>query len=446
MPTTNTTNQPPELTDDASSYKDAARLAAQKANDSIITDSVGLEEALTVTRSRLKDPRDRAFHRILVMTVLRHYGEINAVLDHFLERRPRGKAARVVTILQLGIAQVLYLDVPDYAAATTTVDLVRESGHSGHDKLANAIMRRVVEQGRNLLKNMDKAKLNTPWWLWDTWEASYGSETCRAIAKANMQEPKLDITAKGAAEEWAEKLQGELLPTDTIRLDSGGMIENLAGFEEGAWWIQDAAAALPVRLLGDISGKHIADLCAAPGGKTMQLIAGGATVTAVDRSKKRLKILHRNLYRTHMKAKVITADADQWRPDELLDGVLLDAPCSATGTLRRHPDIAFHKTAEDITSLTTLQDTLLDAAVEMVKPGGLIVYCTCSLQREEGEDRIAAALTRGLPLEIVPVTKAELPGLEDAITLEGSIRTMPWHWEDKGGMDGFYAIRLRRKS
>lgn len=330
MSTNDATNQPDLQANDQSdsldsTSKDAARLAALKAVSIIVHDNVGLDEALTITRSRLKNARDRAFQHHLVMTVLRHFGEINAVLDNFLERRPKGKAAKVVTVFQLGIAQVLYLDVPSYAAASTTVDLVRLSGHSGHAKLVNAIMRRVVDHGPKLLKTLDAPRLNTPWWLWDSWEASYGKETARAIAIANAREPMLDISVKSDPEQWAETLGGELLPSGSIRLPVGGMIDALPGFEDGGWWVQDAAAALPVRLFGDVNGKTIADLCAAPGGKTMQLLAAGATVTAVDRSKRRLKVLHRNLYRTHMKAKVITEEASNWSPDELLDGVLLDS-------------------------------------------------------------------------------------------------------------------------
>ncbi|MBT4889649.1 MAG: MFS transporter [Rhodospirillales bacterium] len=433
-------NTPPE----SPSSKDAPRLAALKAVQSVIQSGANLQDALNETRSRLKDPRDRAFHHQLVMTVIRHFGEIDTLLDVFLERRPHGQAAKIIHILYLGIAQVLYLDVPVYAAASTTVDLVRQSGLAGHAKLANAIMRRIADQGPGRIAEMDVEQVNTPPWLWQSWCATYGEDITRTIAAANTQEPRLDLSVKSDPDGWAEKLEGELLPTGSIRLPIGGRIDAMPGFEDGEWWVQDAAAALPVKLLGDVEGKSIVDLCAAPGGKTMQLIAAGAHVTAIDRSKKRLKTLHRNLYRTHQKANVITAKAEIWKPVELVDGILLDAPCSATGTLRRNPDIMFQKGPEDITSLTSLQDTLIDAAVDMVKPGGVIIYCTCSLQDEEGPARIAAALSRNLPIEIVPIEKGELPGLSHAITPEGALRTLPGYWAEHGGMDGFYAARLRK--
>ncbi len=426
--------------------KDPPRMAALAALRAIRHDATALQDALGATRSRLKETRDRAFHHQLVMTTIRHGGEIEAVLKVFLQRKPKGRAEIIIDILHLGIAQVLYLDVPVYAATSTTVDLVRHSGLAGHVKLVNAIMRRVVEKGSGVLEKLDAPRLNTPDWLWHNWSAAYGMETCRAIAQANACEPDLDLSLKeiNQGPDWAEKLAGNVLPNGSVRLNSGGQIEALDGYKEGLWWVQDAAATLPVTLLGDVSGLSVVDLCAAPGGKTMQLASAGAIVSALDRSKKRLKVLHRNLYRTHLKARVIHADALTWNPDELFDGVLLDAPCSATGTLRRHPDIALHKSQQDIISLTALQDDLIDAACKMVKPGGLLIYCTCSLQPEEGPERISAALERGLPLEIIPPTPNEFPGLSHAITPEGALRTLPSHWPEYGGLDGFYAVRLKK--
>jgi 16S rRNA (cytosine967-C5)-methyltransferase len=225
---------------------------------------------------------------------------------------------------------------------------------------------------------------------------------------------------------------------------AGGAVHELDGFEDGAWWVQDAAAALPVRLLGDVAGKRVLDLCAAPGGKTVQLAAAGAEVTAIDRSARRLRRVRENLNRLGLEATIQDADAIEWRPEELADAVLLDAPCSATGTIRRHPDVARLKRAQDVTDLAETQAALLRASAEMVKPGGLVVYCTCSLQAAEGEDQIAAALAAGLPFERVPVTAEEVGGLSEAITAKGELRTLPCHWSDRGGLDGFFAARLRR--
>jgi 16S rRNA (cytosine967-C5)-methyltransferase len=242
---------------------------------------------------------------------------------------------------------------------------------------------------------------------------------------------------------WAERLEAEILPTGSLRREAGGDVAALPGFAEGEWWVQDAAAALPVRMLGDVSGLRVADLCAAPGGKTAQLIVAGARVTAVDISGKRLERLAQNLARLGLVAETIVADAVKWRPETPLDAVLLDAPCTATGTLRRHPDIAWNKQPADLARLASLQDRLLAAALAMVKPGGLVVYATCSLQPEECEQRIAGLLESAANVERVAIAADEVPGLEDTVTAPGDLRTLPCHWAERGGLDGFFAARLR---
>ncbi|MDH3793045.1 MAG: RsmB/NOP family class I SAM-dependent RNA methyltransferase, partial [Rhodospirillales bacterium] len=245
----------------------------------------------------------------------------------------------------------------------------------------------------------------------------------------------------------AERLGAQLLPGGTLRLPPGaGEVSRLPGYDEGAWWVQDAAAALPARLLGDVAGKQVIDLCAAPGGKTAQLAAAGARVTAVERSEVRLARLSENLARLGLSVTAVTADAATWRPEAPAGAVLLDAPCSATGTLRRHPDIAHLKGPEQIAALAALQDKLLAATLGMVKPGGLLVYAVCSLQPEEGPARIARLLAGGAPAARVPVEPAEFQGLCDLVTAEGDLRTLPCHLAGDGGMDGFYACRLRRGS
>ncbi len=425
--------------------KDAARVAAFRVVNAVLREGANLDEALADTRSRLKDTRDRAFQRQLVMTVLRHRGEIDAVLEQFLKRKPKGKASAVIAVLQLGLAQALFLDVPAYAAASSSVDLVRRVGFSGHANLVNAIMRRAAQEGPALLEKMDGPVLNTPEWLWKSWCYSYGEGVTRTIAEAHGTEPTLDLSVKEDAEGWATRLNGQVLPTGSIRLSPSGPIGELEGYGDGAWWVQDAAAAIPARLFGDVTDMHIADLCAAPGGKTAQLAAAGAHVVAVDRSADRLKRLNKNFKRLKLKIDVVCADASNWQPVELFDAILLDAPCSATGTLRRHPDITLNKSTSDIASLVTVQDRLLDAATRLVKPGGIIVFCTCSLQPEEGPIRITNALKR-LPLEQLPIETHEAPELGSALTPEGALRTLPCHWPELGGIDGFYIARLRRTS
>ena len=388
------------------------------------------------------DPRDRAFVRLLLATSLRRLGEIDEVLGLLIERPLEGANAAGLQVLRLGAAQLLFLGTPPHAAVDTSVRLV-ETVRLPHLKgLANAVLRRVAAEGVALLGDRDPARLNTPAWLWDSWTASYGEAATRAIAAAHLNEAPLDLTPRSDALFWAGRLDAELLPSGTLRRVSGGIVSELPGFAEGAWWVQDAAAALPARLLGDITGKRVADLCAAPGGKTLQLCAAGAQVTAVDISARRMTRVGENLARAGLSAELVTADAGKWAPAEKFDAVLLDAPCSGTGTLRRHPDIAWLKGEDDVDRLTLAQDRLLLAAVELLKPGGTLVYAVCSLQEDEGAARIGSLLARDKRLRRRPVEAAELPGLESALTPSGDIRTLPSMWADRGGIDGFYIARV----
>jgi 16S rRNA (cytosine967-C5)-methyltransferase len=314
--------------------------------------------------------------------------------------------------------------------------------------LANAVLRRISAEKATRLAAVP-ADADTPSWLMARWRKTYGEKTAEAMAAALRVEPSLDLSVKADAPAWAERLGGRVLSTGSVRLASHGPIRELAGFEEGAWWVQDAAAALPARLLGKVEGLRIADLCAAPGGKTAQLASAGAIVTAVDRSDVRLARLRENLKRLRLDAKVVAADILSW-PGEAFDGVILDAPCSATGTIRRHPDVAWAKTPADIVAVADLQRRLLARAAEWVKPGGLLVYCTCSLEPEEGEAQIAAFLEKQPSFRIEPVTAAEIGAPAEAILPEGTLRTLPSMLPDAdpvlAGMDGFFAARLRRAS
>jgi 16S rRNA (cytosine967-C5)-methyltransferase len=249
--------------------------------------------------------------------------------------------------------------------------------------------------------------------------------------------PPLDLTLR----DGAEAPEGMILPTGSLRLEEKGQVSALAGYEAGRWWVQDAAAAMAVRLLAPQPGERVLELCAAPGGKTLQLAAAGAEVTALDMSGPRLERLAENLARTGLTAKVVVADALVWQPEEAFDAVLLDAPCSATGTIRRHPDLPFVKDGSDVEELVALQAQMLDRALGMVKPGGRVVFVTCSLLAEEGEGQLAAALARHPGLE---VERAALPGVEDGWWTDlGGLRLRPDYWADKGGMDGFFMVRLR---
>jgi len=384
------------------------------------------------------DPRDRAFVRLLLATTLRRLGEIDEVLGLLIERPLEGANAAGRQVLRLGAAQLLFLGTPPHAAVDTSVRLV-ESVRLPHLKgLANAVLRRVAAEGVALLGDRDPARLNTPAWLWESWTASYGEVATRAIAAAHLNEAPLDLTPRSDALFWAGQLDAELLPSGTLRRASAGIVSELPGFAEGAWWVQDAAAALPVRLLGDIKGRRVADLCAAPGGKTLQLCAAGAEVTAVDISARRMTRVGENLARAGLSAELVTADASKWMPAERFDAVLLDAPCSGTGTLRRHPDIAWLKDEEDVNRLTLTQDRLLVHALDLLKPGATLVYAVCSLQEDEGPARVAALLSHRPGLTRLPVQPTELPGFAEAITAEGDVRTLP-----SMGADGFYIARLK---
>jgi 16S rRNA (cytosine967-C5)-methyltransferase len=386
--------------------------------------------------------RDRAFARLLLTTTLRRLGQIDALLARLVATPPRSASIR--NLLRLGAAQLLFLDTPAHAAVAETVALCAHR-HRSVTGFANAVLRRVARDGKALVEAQDPLRLNTPDWLWESWRQAYGEAHASAIAAAHLAEPPLDLTIRQDIQQWAEQLDATKLFDHSVRRAVGGPVEQLPGYDEGAWWIQDAAAALPVRLFGDVSGLQVTDLCAAPGGKTAQLCVGRANVTAVEVSQKRAERLRENLARLRLPAEVVVADALEWRPPGPQDAVLLDAPCTATGTIRRHPDIAWHKSPADVATMAELQGRLLAVAVAMVRPGGLVVYASCSLQPEEGPQVIAGALKAGLPVDRVPVARPELDGLQVDITPEGDLRTLPCHLAEQGGLDGFYIARLRRR-
>lgn len=417
------------------------RFAAWMAIGGVLRRHLPMDEALD---SDGLDERDRAFARRLAATLFRRLGQIDAMIDQCLERPLPDKAARVHDLLRLGVVQLIFLDIPAHAAVDTSVALARQHGFNAHVKLVNAVLRRLALTGPSLAASQDAARLNSPDWLWESWCDTYGEADCRALAAQHLKEPPLDLSVKQEPAAWAAPLEAEILPTGSLRRAAGVSITNLPGYEDGAWWVQDAAAAIPARLLRARPGQQIADLGAAPGGKTAQLAASGAAVTAVDRSEKRLLRLSANLQRLNLTAKVVTADAANWHPEQLFDGLLLDAPCSATGTLRRHPDAAWLKRPQDIVKLAALQDRLLAAAAALLRPGGLLIYCTCSLQPEEGSWRIDPLLANGAPFRRVPIQPEELGGLDQLITAAGDLRSLPCHLAEKGGMDGFYAARLEK--
>ena len=393
--------------------------------------------------------RDRALMRRLVATVLRRLGTLGHLLSRLLDRGIPTDAPRAQSALLIGAAQILWMDVPDHAAVDLSVRLVQSDRRAAkYAGLVNAVLRRCAREGQPLIDEIKSERLDVAPWLLARWSTYYGEAVARDIAIAIGHEPSLDITVKSDAEQWATRLHGETLPTGSVRTLLQGSVTMLPGFSEGEWWVQDAAAALPAQLFGDVAGKTIADLCAAPGGKTAQLAQAGARVVALDRSQNRMVRLRDNLARLSLEAETVVADAAEWQASDNsgFDGILVDAPCTSTGTIRRHPDIGWLRQEADIAALTALQKRLLQKAVALLKPGGTLVYCTCSLEPEEGEQAIAAFLAAESSMRRVPIVASEVAGLAEIVTAEGDLRTLPCHLpRDEprlGGLDGFYASRL----
>lgn len=394
--------------------------------------------------------RDRALMRRLVATILRRLGTLNHLLARLLDRGVPADAPRTRSALLIGAAQILWTDVPDHAAVDLSVRLVQADRRAAkYAGLVNAVLRRCARDGAAMVAETEGDALDVPPWLMARWRAHYGEETAFATARAIGVEPALDITVKRDAPYWAARLHGEVVPTGSVRTLVHGAVPMLPGYGDGEWWVQDAAAALPARLFGDVKGRRIADLCAAPGGKTAQLVHAGAAVTAIDRSPNRVGRLRENLSRLGLEAETAVADATEWRPDEAaFDGVLLDAPCTATGTIRRHPDVAWLKQETDIAALAATQRRLLQHAAALLRPGGVLVYCTCSLEPEEGEAAIEGLLAGESGLRRAPVDAGEVGGLAELVTAAGDLRTLPCHLSHAeprlAGLDGFYAARLVR--
>ena len=431
----------------------AARRIAADIVGGVLRRKRPLDELLETSSLGAIAERDRALTRTIVATVLRRLGTLRHLLTEQLERGVPRDAPQIEAILLVGAAQILFLDVPDHAAVDLSVRLAQAADRqaSRYSGLINAVLRRLARDGKARLAALDAVPLDTPEWLMQRWISHYGEATARAIAIAHTREPALDLTVKNDPEAWATTLNGRALAPGTVRPVASGPSSQLPGFETGEWWVQDAAAALPARVVcgffGDVRGKTVADLCAAPGGKTAQLAQAGARVTAVDRSGVRLARLRQNLMRLKLDAQIVEADATLW-PGGTFDVVLVDAPCSSTGTIRRHPDIPWLKSETDLGKLAALQTRLLDHAMTLVKPGGTLVYCTCSLEREEGEDRIAAVLARNPALRRSPIRAEEVGGQAEFLTADGALRTLPCHWPDAeprmAGLDGFYAARIAR--
>lgn len=412
----------------------APRTLAYRALRSVIEAGQMTDDALTESRLSALATRDRGFVCTLLMAVLRDCGRLKKLLYPWL-KTPEKMPPEVWALLLLGAAQLLVLKTPPHAAVNETLELAVRENMGGFKGLLNALLRRIDREGRTAFEKIPLGE-NYPAWLRASWKMFPDYQTWFDVWAT---EPPLDITAPQDAASWAEKLGGTLITPQTFRVEKSGDVTKLLGFDNGAWWVQDVAAALPVSLLGDLRGKDVLDLCAAPGGKTMQLIAGGAAVTAVDSSSPRLALLNENLQRMKFSATVQAADVMHYEPLQAYDVVVLDAPCSATGTLRRHPELALHRRAEDVARLASLQSQMLSRAAGWVKPGGRLLYAVCSLQPPEGEAQIQTFLSAHPEFSILP---AALPYSPQCVTAEGMLRVLPTHFA--GGADGFFAAVLAK--
>ncbi|WP_316861887.1 transcription antitermination factor NusB [uncultured Cohaesibacter sp.] len=393
---------------------------------------------------------DRAFAKRIAITVLQHLGEIDQLLARFMERGMPKKSGPLRNILRIGTAELLFLNTPPHAVVDCAVSHFRTwRKYAGFKGLTNAVLRRIASEGEKELLTIDPAKANLPDWMYHALCSTYGAETTAAMMHQFMRpQIPLDLSLKDPhdIDQWAEKLGAEKTPAGSLRLATHDRVDLIEGFQEGAWWVQDAAATLPVRMLGDVKDQRVLDLCAAPGGKTMQLVAQGARVTALDISKKRLQRIEENLSRVGLQAELIAKDLFKQTFDEKWPFILLDAPCSATGTIRRHPELIHQRTEDDIAHFSRLQAKMLNHVATLLAPGGKMVFCTCSLQPQEGPELIGDFLMQNPDFAIDPLSAEEMPELALFIQEDGSLRTRPDQWSDIGGMDGFFAIRLSNEA
>lgn len=428
----------------------SARKAAFEAIEKVLVQKQPLDSTLEKLQSFISLPsRDKAFARMLIATTLRRLGQIDDLIAR-CEERPGSVSTNtgLQNVLRLGIAQILFMNVPDHASVDTSVRLAETARLDRQKGFVNGMLRNIARNGAELLSKQDPARLNTPDWLLKIWIEEYGLKTAAEIATANLVEAPLDITVKDKSElnYWGSTLQASSFATGTLRRPSGGNVTALSGFDDGMWWVQDASAAIPAQLFGDVKGKTVVDLCAAPGGKTAQLASMGAHIIAVDRSAQRMKRLNQNLERLRLQDKVETfiADAAQWRPKVAPDMILLDAPCSATGTIRRHPDVLHLKSPQDISSLIEVQKRILRNAFDILAPGGILIYCTCSLQQSEGEHQVLEFIQNEPNALRLAISPDEIGKLDELITEHGDIRVLPFMQAASGGMDGFYIARLKK--
>ncbi len=382
-------------------------------------------------------PEDRARAQRLATETLRNLERADRILQKHLKKTP---AITVQNVLRMATVELCQGGAA-HGVINDAVEIVAKGKRTaGMKGLTNAVLRKVADKGVDEWENLRVPRL--PKWLRKPLAQAYGNEAMLSIEAAHFAGAPLDLTAKGDAAAVAEAVGGELLPTGSVRLQDAGQVTALEGFKQGAWWVQDAAAAIPARVLNAQPGEKVLDLCAAPGGKTMQVAAAGAKVTAVDDNPARMERLQENMKRVQLKANVVVGDV--MAQEGQYDAILLDAPCSATGTIRRHPDLPFAKDGSEFGDLIGMQEVFLDHALSLLKPGGRLVFCTCSLLPDEGEVQVEEAVERWADVT-VDREAVLVDGVDPAwITEEGGLRLRPDYWADKGGMDGFYVALLRK--
>lgn len=417
--------------------------------EQIAFDDVTMDRALADhPQFRKINTLDRALVRMILTTTIRRLGQIDNIIKHAMNSDRAPEPRLLLSLLRVAVAQILFMNVPDHAAVNVSVNLAERMGLIRQKGLVNAVLRRVAREGGDITARQDIPRLNIPNWMLSDWIKHYGKRTGLEAATASLLEAPLDLSLKNNSDtaHWAKILNADILPTGSLRIiDHAGSIEHLNGFHDGAWWVQDAAAALPIHILGDIKGKRLIDLCAAPGGKTAQAASRGAHVIAIDRSAPRLEMMRRNLDRLGLtgSVEIIEADGTTYQTPEPADIVLIDAPCTATGTLRRNPDILLHRDEHDVARMNVYQEKLLTHALTLLKPGGMIVYAVCSLQHGEGEGMIAAFLETHREVTRVPITAEQVGGLSEIINANGEIRALPGHLKNLGSIDGFFTVVLR---
>lgn len=432
--------------------RNAPGLAPRKVAAHLISQIISKRKPLETLLEDGKDsgysnlqPQDKALARAIASTTLRHFGEIQELIKQRLTKRLPVSAPYLPGVLYTGVAQILFMEVADHAAVSLAVDAAASDPKARHFKpLVNGVLRGLLRE-REAFKPDNT--LNTPEWLRTMLANQYGADKAHAIMQANMQRADLDLTMRADPEAWATRLNGERIGERTVRLASVSKVFELDGFKSGDWWVQDAAASVPADLLmnalrrgGSLGDTHVLDACAAPGGKTAQLAAEGLQVTALDISEHRLKRLHENLQRLNLSANMVTADLLTMDDQSTFDAILLDAPCSATGTIRRHPDVAWLKTRAQIKELVALQRNMLAKTAKLLKPGGTMVFCTCSLLAEEGEAHLDYVQNE-LGLVLDPIVPDETNLCSPLTVADGIFRSTP---DMVPSMDGFFILRLMR--